>query len=332
MTLPRVVVSRAVLPGTGTERLAEHVDLVRPTHQNRPEPAELQRLAEGATALLCLGNDTVDEALLDAAGDTLQAVSLASMGLDGVDTAAAGQRGVVVTNTPGVLAETTADLAFALILLARRRLVSASDSLRAGDWQLFRMADYLGLDVHGATLGLIGYGQIGRAVARRASGFGMRIIHHDAYATNSDELSTAVDFEPLLRTADIVSLHIPLTPETQHLIGADQLALMRPTATLINTSRGGVVDEDALLAALADGTIHSAGLDVFETEPLGQRASKFAGADRLVTLPHIGSATEATRAAMVDLAVDNILDVVLGNPARTPIAGGPAVPKQRSLS
>jgi glyoxylate reductase len=289
-------------------------------------------LAKDATALLCLGNDSVDGALLDAAGSTLRLVSLASMGFDGVDTAAAEQRGVVVTHTPGVLAETTADLTFALILMARRRLIAASDSLRAGDWQLFRMSDYLGLDIHGATLGLVGYGQIGRAVARRAAGFGMRIIHHDAYATGPDDLSTAVDFETLLQTADIVSLHVPLTPQTRHLIGAEQLALMRPSATLINTSRGGVVDEDALLTALDNGVIHSAGVDVFETEPLAGAAATFAKAERLVTLPHIGSATEATRAAMVDLAVDNILDVLFGNPARTPIPGGPAVPSQRSLS
>jgi lactate dehydrogenase-like 2-hydroxyacid dehydrogenase len=322
----RVVVSRASLPGTGRDRLAQHAEVVSPGHEDRPEPSELQRLASGATALLCLGNDIVDAALLDAAGSSLLAVSLASMGFDGVDTAAAQQRGVVVTNTPGVLAETTADLAFALILMARRRLIAASDSLRAGDWQLFRMIDYLGLDVHGATLGLVGYGQIGRAVARRAAGFDMRIIHHDEYATAQDDLSTAVDFETLLRTADIISLHVPLTPQTRHLIGADQLALMQPGATLVNTSRGGVVDEDALLAALKSGVIHSAGLDVFETEPLGRAAGRFADADRLVTLPHIGSATEATRAAMVDLAVDNILDILGGNAARTPIPGGLPVP------
>lgn len=326
MNTSRVAVSRASLPGNGLDRLAQHADVVRPGHEDRPDPSELQRLASGATALLCLGNDTVDAALLDAAGSPLQVVSLASMGFDRVDTAAARQRGIVVTNTPGVLAETTADLAFALILMARRKLVAASDSLRAGDWQLFRMNDYLGLDVHGATLGLVGYGQIGRAVARRAAGFDMRIIHHDVYATAQDDLSTAVDFETLLRTADIISLHVPLTPQTRHLIGAEQLSLMRRGATLVNTSRGGVVDEEALLAALERGVIHSAGLDVYETEPLGRAAGRFADADRLVTLPHVGSATEATRAAMVDLAVDNILDILAGNPARTPIPGGLPVP------
>src|SRR3712207_333338 len=139
MSTDRVVVSRASLPGTGLDRLAAHAEVVRPGHEDRPEPSELQRLASGATAMLCLGNDAVDAALLDAAGGSLRVVSLASMGFDGVDTAAAKQRGVVVTNTPGVLAETTADLAFALILMARRRLIAASDSLRAGDWRLFRM-------------------------------------------------------------------------------------------------------------------------------------------------------------------------------------------------
>jgi glyoxylate reductase len=192
------------------------------------------------------------------------------------------------------------------------------------------MNDYLGLDVHHATLGLVGYGQIGRAVARRAAGFDMQVIHYDEYATTTPvDHSTAVDFQTLLTTADIVSLHVPLTPQTRHLIGADQFALMKPGATLVNTSRGGVVDEDALLAAIQRGIIHSAGLDVFESEPLGADADKFAGVDRLVTLPHIGSASEATRAAMVDLAVDNILDILGGKAARTPVPDGLSTPARQ---
>jgi lactate dehydrogenase-like 2-hydroxyacid dehydrogenase len=320
----RVVVTRSALPGTGLDRLAGHAELVRWGGAAPPTAAQLRDLVRGADGLVCLGNDAVDGDLLDAAGPGLRVVALASMGFDAVDRAAAAARGVVVTHTPGVLSETTADLAFALILMARRRLPAASDSLRAGEWQVFRMHDYLGLDVHGATLGLIGYGEIGQAVARRAAGFGMRVLHHSRSAT-ADGVSTPVGLPQLLGEADIVSLHVPLAPETRHLIGEAELRLMKPTATLVNTSRGGVVDEAALLRALSDGVIHSAGLDVFAREPLGAEVAALVGEHRLVTLPHIGSATEATRSAMVDLAVDNVLDVLAGRPARTPIPGPAAV-------
>ncbi|WP_284748992.1 2-hydroxyacid dehydrogenase [Amycolatopsis sp. RTGN1] len=309
----RVLSTRGDLPGTGLGRLGAHVDLVRWTGAGRPQPGDLARLAPGVAGILCLGNDHVDAALLDAAGPALRVVSLASMGYDAVDQAAARERGVVVTHTPGVLAETTADLAFALVLQARRRLGPARDSLTSGGWTHFAMDGYLGLDVHGATLGLVGYGQIGRAMARRAAGFGMRVLHHDPAAPDS------VPLPALLAESDVVSLHVPLTPATRHLIGAAELRTMKPTATLVNTSRGGVVDEAALLAALRSGVLHSAGLDVFEREPLGADVADLVAADRLVALPHVGSATEATRAAMVDLAVDNLLDVLAGRPARTPI-------------
>jgi len=322
----RVLVTRPAMPGDGLDRLAERFELVRWRGSDRPTGAQLHELAQGVSGIVCLGNDTVDAALLDAAGPDLRVVALASMGFDAVHQEAAAARGVVVTHTPGVLTETTADLAFALILMARRRLVTAGDSLRAGGWGLFRMHDYLGLDVHGATLGLVGYGQIGRAVARRASGFGMRVLHHDEFVTADDELSTSVDLAQLLAEADIVSLHVPLTPDTRHLIGAAELRAMKPTATLVNTSRGGVVDEAALLQALTDGVIHSAGLDVFEREPLGTEVAALTSQSRLVTLPHIGSATEATRAAMVDLAVDNVLDVLAGKPAQSPLPGSSPLP------
>ena len=315
----RVLVTRANLPGGGPARLASHMEVVGP---GQADPAAA---AGGVSGILALGNDRVDAALLDAAGPSLRVVALASMGYDAVDQEAAAERGVVVTHTPGVLAETTADLTFALVLMARRRLGAARDSLAAGQWDMFRMGDYLGLDVHGATLGLVGYGQIGRAVARRAQGFSMRLLHHDPYAAD-DTLSTSVDLPTLLAEADVVSLHVPLTPGTRHLIGAAELAAMKPTATLVSTSRGGVVDEDALLRALRDGTIHSAGLDVFEREPMGAELSPLVAEPHVVTLPHIGSATESTRATMVDLAVDNILEVLAGRPARTPLPGSAASP------
>jgi lactate dehydrogenase-like 2-hydroxyacid dehydrogenase/shikimate kinase len=327
---PHVAVTRSTLPGTGLERLASHADVIRWDGTTPPKPADLRALASGMDGLLCLGNDRVDAALLDAAGPRLQVVALASMGFDAVDQRAAVQRGAVVTHTPEVLAETTADLAFALILMTRRRLVAATDHLRAGGWTTFRMEDYLGLDIHGATLGLVGYGQIGRAVARRARGFGMRVLQHDPRATRDDDLSHAVTFQQVLTESDVVSLHVPLTPQTRHLIGAAELAAMKPTATLVNTSRGGVIDEHALLTALGLGQIHSAGLDVFEAEPLRDATSPLLSHPALVVLPHVGSASDATRAAMVDLAVDNILAVLTGRPAPTPLPGTPSLPTPRA--
>lgn len=319
----RVLTTRENLPGHGLDRLSEAADVVAWSAAAKPGPADLAALAPGASALLALGNDPVDAALMDAAGPSLRVIALASMGYDNVDRAAAAERGVVVTHTPGVLAETTADLTFALILAARRRLGAATESLAAGSWDVFRMHDYLGLDVHGATLGLIGYGQIGRAVARRGQGFGMRVLHHDPYAdvTSDDGLSTPASLTTLLAESDVVSLHVPLTAETRHLIAARELAAMKPTATLVSTSRGGVVDEAALLDAVRSRRLHSAGLDVYEHEPMGGELSPLVAEEHVVTLPHIGSATESTRAAMVDLAVDNILDVLDGRPARTPLPG-----------
>jgi glyoxylate reductase len=323
----RVLSTRGQLPGAGLDRLAARVELVRGPADGAPAPRELRALAGGAAGILCLGNDLVDAPLLDAAGPRLRVVSLASMGFDAVDQAAAADRGIVVTHTPGVLAETTADLAWSLVLMARRGLGAARDRLHAGEWDAFRMGEGLGLDVHGATLGLIGYGQIGRAVARRAAGFGVRVLCHDPYSAPADGLAEPAGLATLLTRSDIVSLHVPLTEATRHLIGPAELRAMKPTATLVNTSRGGVVDEAALLAALRDGTIHSAGLDVFEREPRGADVADLLAEPRLVALPHVGSATEATRAAMVDLAVDNLLAVLSGEPARTPLPGTSAVPR-----
>lgn len=322
---PRVVVSRAALPGIAIERLRSRCEVVTWTRDTPPAPDRLAELAHGCDGLLVLGNDPVDAALLDAAGPRLQVVALASMGFDAVDQAAAAERGVVVTHTPDVLAETTADIAIALILMARRRLGATIDAMRQGEWQTFRMDGFLGLDVHGATLGLVGYGQIARALARRATGFGMR-VQHFARHHGDDELSRAVPLAELLRTSDIVSLHVPLTPQTAGMIGAAELALMKPTATLVNTARGGIVDEAALLSALRTGTLHSAGLDVMTDEPRPDPADPLFAEPRLVVLPHVGSATESTRAAMAGLAARNILAVLDGADAPTPLPGTPARP------
>ncbi len=321
LTRPRVAVSRAGLPGTGVERLASRYDVTAWQGTEPPSPSELAEVARGCEALLVLGSDRVDAELLDAAGPELRVVALASMGYDGVDVAAAAERGVVVTHTPDVLADTTADVAMALILMARRRLGASMDALRRGEWGAFRMDAFLGQDVQGATLGLIGYGQIARSVARKAIGFGMRVQHHHPRRKENDELSRWVSFDELLSTSDIVSVHTPLTAETSGLIGAAELARMKPTATLVNTGRGGVVDEEALLDALRRGQLHSAGLDVMVGEPRTDPADPLFAEPHLVVLPHVGSATEATRAAMVDLAVRNIEAVLDGDGAPTPVPG-----------
>jgi lactate dehydrogenase-like 2-hydroxyacid dehydrogenase len=320
----RVAVSRPGLPGTGLARLAARHELVTWAGSAPPGPEQLAALLRDCDAALVLGTDRIGPELLDAAR-RLQVVALASMGYDSVDVTAARQRGVVVTHTPDVLAETTADLALALLLMARRRLLPSVDAVRRGAWTTFRMDGFLGLDVHGATLGLLGYGQIGQALARRATGLGMRIQHHDR-SHPSDELSRAVGLAELLRTSDVVSLHVPLTPQTAGLIGAAEIATMKPTATLINTARGGIVDEAALLDALRTGRLHSAGLDVLVDEPRADPADPILHEPNLVVLPHVGSATEATRAAMVDLAADNVLAVLSGQDARTALPGTAARP------
>ncbi|MTD13510.1 D-glycerate dehydrogenase [Nakamurella sp. YIM 132087] len=317
--LPRVLVTRRALPGTGLDRLLAAAEVVQPIVEP-PSPTDLQALAPGATVILAPPTDPVDEALLDAAGPGLRLVAVIGAGYDLVDRKALRDRGIALTNTPDVLAETTADLTFGLVLSARRRLTDAERALRAGEWTGFRMDGFLGQDVHGATLGIIGYGQIGKAVARRGTGFGMRILHLQRASAPSDSMSTAVDMDTLLAESDVLCLTVPRTPDTRNLIGAAELARMKPTATLVNTARGGIVDEAAVLEALRAGRLHSAGLDVFDTEPLPVPGSPLLEEiPGLVLLPHIGSATEATRAAMVDKAVDNALAVLAGGEPLTPV-------------
>jgi glyoxylate reductase len=324
MNSPRIAVTRGGLPGGAVARLASAGDVVEWPGDRPPGADELRAFAAGADALLCMGGDRIDGALL-AAAPRLRVVALASAGYDALDVDRVRAAGVIATHTPGVLHETTADLAFALILMARRRLGAASGELRAGRWQTQRMDGFLGLDVCGATLGILGYGEIGKAVGRRAHGFGMRVQHHGGRA---DELSRPVELGELLRTSDVVSVHVPLTDRTRGLIGVAELALMKPTATLVNTARGGIVDETALAAALRAGRLHSAGLDVFVGEPRSDPADPLFAAPNLVVLPHVGSATEATRARMVDLAAANIEAVLAGRPPLTPV--GSSAPTARA--
>jgi len=269
----------------------------------------------GVAGLVCLLTDRIDAELLDAAGPGLRVASNVAVGFDNIDVTEATRRGVLVTNTPGVLTETTADLAWTLILAACRRLPEAIDHLREQRWQTWRTLELAGMDVHGATLGVVGAGRIGQAVARRATGFAMKIIYHDTAPNPVFERETGARFRPaladLLRESDIVTLHVPLGDSTRGLVGQAELARMKPTAVLVNTSRGPVVDEAALAEALASGRLFSAGLDVYAREPL-PADSPLRGLKNVVLLPHIGSATIRTRERMALLAVENLLAALTG--------------------
>lgn len=271
-----------------------------------------------AEALLCLLTDPVDAELL-ARAPRLRVVANAVAGFNHVDVAACRARGIVVTNTPDVLTGATADLAWALILAAVRRLPQAERSLRAGEFGGWGFWDYLGGDLEGRTLGIFGMGRIGRAVARRAGGFGMRVVYHSRTALAPDEEMGAerVDFDGLLARSDVLSLHAPLTPETRHAFGRDALRRMRPGSVLINTARGPLVDEAALADALRDGPLAAAGLDVYEHEPAVHPA--LLALPNAVLLPHIGSATRGTRTGMAVLAARNVAAVLGGHPPLTPV-------------
>ena len=315
--MARILVTRR-LPEGGLDPLAGH-DLVGPKPDDTAYSAdELRALAPTVDAIVCLLTDTIDAALLAAgAAGSLRVVANVAVGYNNIDVDAARWHGVVVTNTPGVLDETTADTAFLLILAAARLAHTAEADLRAARWPGWGINQYLGVDVHGATLGIVGYGRIGRAVARRATGFDMTVLHHSR--SDTGESGYVADLDDLLARADIVTLHTPLTAETRHLIDARRLALMRPTAVLVNTARGPVVDEAALADALHAGTIFAAGIDVFEAEPVVHPL--LLSAPRTVLLPHIGSASIATRLRMATLAAEAAAAVLRGERPSNVVAG-----------
>ncbi|HSS32080.1 MAG TPA: D-glycerate dehydrogenase [Solirubrobacterales bacterium] len=281
--------------------------------------AELLDLVGGANALLTLLGDRVDAELLDAAGPQLRCVANVAVGYDNVDLAAAARRGVVITNTPGVLDDATADLAIALLLAATRRLGEGERLVRSGRPWSWGMSFMLGAGLRGKLLGIVGLGNIGSRVAERARAFGMEIAYHGRHEAPAAAALGAerLGLEELLASADAVSLHCPLTPETRHLIGARELALMKPTATLVNTARGPVVDEAALAEALEDGEIAAAGLDVYEHEPTVEPG--LLELENVVLVPHLGSATVETRTAMAELAARNAIAVVLDEKPATPV-------------
>jgi len=302
------------LPGAALERLAERCEVAVWPRDGAPPRPSLVEGAREAEGLLCLLTDAIDAPLL-AACPRLRVISSCSVGVDHIDLVAAHARGIPVGHTPGVLVETTADFAFALLLAAARRVTEADRFVREGRWSFEHRWDpeaLLGRDVHGATLGVIGLGAIGRAVARRAAGFGMRVLGWSRTLRSLPGVEGCA-LDALLARSDFVSLHLALTPETRGLLGTRELALLRPGAVLVNTARGGILDEGALCAALASGRLAAAALDVFASEPLDP-ASPLLAAPNLLLTPHIGSASIATRTRMAELAVENLLAGLEGRP------------------
>src|SRR5438874_4403317 len=290
------------------------------TDQPLPK-AELIKRLQGKDGLICHIISAIDDEVL-AAAPNLKVVANVAVGYNNLDVAAATRLGVVVTNTPDVLTETTADFAFTLLMAAARRVVEADAYARSGQWKAWKWDLLWGADVHGKTLGIVGFGRIGRAVARRARGFDMRILYHDAVrvdaAVERELAATATDLETLLREADFVTLHVNLTPDTRHLIGERTLRLMRKSAILVNAARGPIVDEAMLARALREGWIAGAGLDVFEEEP--KIHAGLVPLQNVVLAPHIASASRDTRIAMATLAVRNCVAVLEGKPPLTPVA------------
>jgi glyoxylate reductase len=294
------------------ERLAESTD-VSTWEGDSPVPRpRLLGDARGKRALITLLTERVDDELLDAAGPGLVIVANYAVGFDNIDVAACSRRGVMVSNTPDVLTETTADLTWALMLAAARRVAEGDRFLRSGQGWIWGPEMMLGQDIHGKVLGIVGFGRIGRAVACRAAGFGMRVLYHDPGVAPEAAGSgvEAADLDDLLGAADFVALHVNLTPETRHLIDAARLARMKETAVLVNAARGPIIDEAALADALEAGQIFAAGLDVFEREP--EVHPRLRESPRAVLVPHLGSATVETRDAMGMLAVDNVLAALDG--------------------
>ena len=317
---PKILISGNLLeePIAMASRRAE-VDLhVGEEPLSKPE---LMARLKNKDGLVCQITDLIDDEVLGAAPG-LRVVANVAVGYNNIDVPAARRRGIVVTNTPDVLTDTTADFTWALLMATARRVVEADRYVRAGKWRKWEFMRLLGGDVHGKTLGVIGFGRIGRAVARRALGFGMRVVYHDTVRVDAAverELRAAfTDKATLLRESDFVTLHCLLTPKTRHLIDAAALRSMKKTAYLINAARGPVVDEAALVQALTEGWIAGAGLDVHEHEP--EVHPGLLALDNSVLAPHIGSASEATRLKMASLAVNNCLAVLEGKPPLTPVA------------
>lgn len=311
---PRILVARAIFPDV-VERLAKQFEVESNPDDRIFSGAELLQKASDKDAILTTASERVTAELIGSAG-RLKAICNIAVGYNNIDLAAATRAGILVTNTPDVLNQTTADFGWALLMATARRVTEAEHWLRAGNWKKWSYDAFLGADVHGATLGIIGMGRIGQAIARRSIGFDMRVLYH-----NRSRLSPALEAEAnhaqyaskedVLRQADHLVLVLPYAPESHHTIGAAELALMKPGATLINLARGGIVDDLALIAALRARRIAAAGLDVFENEPAFH--PDFLSLSNVVLTPHIASASEPTRRAMADCAADNLIAALSGN-------------------
>jgi len=309
---PKVLVTREVFDET-LAYLSEHCEVDANQDDIALAADALAQRTHDKDGIVCSLTDRIDATLL-ARAPRLKVVSNIAVGYNNIDVAACNARAIMATNTPGVLDDSTADLAWTLMLGAARRITEVERYIREGDWKGWRLKQWLGTDVHHATLGIVGMGRIGQAIARRAQGFDMRVVYHNRKRVSEEierKLNASwVSFDELLKQSDFVVLQVPYSPETHHLIGAAELAKMKPTAILINSTRGGVVDDVALIDALRKGTIRAAGLDVFENEPNLNRG--FLALDNVVLAPHIGSSTEATRRAMAMTAAKNAVAALTG--------------------
>ncbi|EKN64738.1 glyoxylate reductase [Neobacillus bataviensis LMG 21833] len=309
------------LPEEIVEKITNHFHIKMWEEETIPVPREvlLKEIVE-VDGLLCLLTDLIDEEVL-ANAQHLRVICNLAVGYNNIDIEAAARKNIIVTNTPGVLTETTADLTFALLMAAARRVVESSDMLRNGEWGAWSLMQLTGQDVYGATLGIIGLGRIGEALVKRAKGFDMNVLYYNRTRKQEKEQELGIHFrevKELLQQADFVCLLLPYSPAVHHLIGKEELALMKRTGILINTARGGIVDEDALYHALKERQIWAAGLDVFEQEPVPVDHALLS-LPNVVTLPHIGSASIQTRMSMANLAADNLVSVLTSGQAITPV-------------
>ncbi len=308
---PKVYITRKI-PPQALEKIKEVCDIRMWHHEDRPVPYRiLEQEIKHVDGLYCLLTETIDQDLLNKA-KRLKVISNMAVGYNNIDTKTASQKGIMVTNTPGVLTVTTADLTFALLMATARRVVESSDYLRGGKWNTWSPMMLTGQDVSNSTIGIIGMGSIGQAVAKRAKGFDMNILYHNRSRKWEVEETLGIqntDLHTLLKESDFVCILTPLTPETKNLIDEPQLGLMKQSAVLINTARGGIVNEEALYQALKKGSIWAAGLDVFEKEPVDTN-HPLLSLPNVVALPHIGSASKNTRQKMADLAANNLLQAL----------------------
>ena len=325
MEKPKVFVTRRNLPAGLDLILADCQADIWEIDSPIPRPVLLKRI-QGVAGLLSMLSDQIDGEVMDAAGPGLKVISAYAVGVDNIDVEEATRRGIPVGHTPDVLTEATADFAFALLMAAARRVVEADRYVRTGHWQTWDQTTLLGVEVHGATLGIVGFGRIGQAMARRARGFAMRVLYFDRQVKTgnlpADLIAEPVDLDTLLRESDFVSLHVPLTDQTRRWFDAQIFAKMKSGAILINTSRGAVVDQPALYEALSSGKLTAAGIDVFDPEPLPMD-SPLLTLNNLVITPHIASAARETRERMAVMAVENLLAGVRGE--RLPHCANPQV-------